>query len=356
MIRKSYYDVLRVTAILLVLLNHLPIYRMFMYQHGVGEVACLVFSVIVRINVPLFAMLSGALLLGRDESYGEVWHKRMKNMLLVTVGCTLLLYLGFVFLRHRPFSVSKLFYGLLAGDLKDFDSYWFLYAYLGFLLFLPLYRSIAQRMNRSDFCLLLGVHAFLFTVIPLANLALKFANLPPVILSNTINTALVRAPLIFYPLMGYYVDKKIDVDAITRRQWMVLALCALLGVILTAGATFVRGITWGYTQGLLNLFTYVLVIVFFLAVKKLCSAKRHGDADAVAPPSLFVKVVTFFSPLCFGVYLLDPLMKLLVYDKLKVATASTIGLPLFSLLMCLFSFVSCAGVTWLFLKVRKTLR
>lgn len=355
MARKAYYDVLRVTAILLVLLNHLPVYRMFMSQHGVGEIPCLIFSVLVRINVPLFAMLSGALLLGRDESYGEIWHKRLKNMLLVTVGCSLLLYLGFVFLRHRPFSVSELVYGLLAGNLKNFDSYWFLYAYLGFLLFLPFFRHIAQRMKPADFCLLLGVHVFLSTVIPLINLVLKFADLPPVVLSDNINTALVRAPLIFYPLIGYFVDKKIDVDAITRRQWLVLCLCASLGVAFTAGATFVQGITWGYTQSFLNLFTYVLVIVFFLVVKKFFSVSRCSDTDVQPAPSFFVRVVSFFSPLCFGVYLLDPLLKLMVYDELKAATVSVVGWPLFSLLMCLVSFLTCACVTWLFLKLRKSL-
>lgn len=154
MLRKPYYDILRVTAIQLVLINHLPIYRLFMSESGMAEAGSLIISVITRINVPLFAMISGALLLGREESYGDIWKKRMKNMLLVTVGCSALLYLAFGLLRDRDLSLDTFLYGLLAGNLKDFDSYWFLYAYIGFLLFLPFYRHIAQQMTKgiSFFC------------------------------------------------------------------------------------------------------------------------------------------------------------------------------------------------------------
>ena len=347
MLRKPYYDILRVTAILLVLINHLPIYRLFMSESGMAEAGSLIISVITRINVPLFAMISGALLLGREESYGDIWKKRMKNMLLVTVGCSALLYLAFGFLRDRDLSLDTFLYGLLAGNLKDFDSYWFLYAYIGFLLFLPFYRHIAQQMTKGDFFLLLGVHATLTTVLPLINLMFKSLDLQQLTISSSISTTIAVTPLVFYPLIGYYVDKKIDVMSISKKGWATLGTATALGIAITAIAVYAEGKAWGFSQHLLNLFTFVIVIVFFLGIKRQC---HQSDANS---PTLFVHTMAFFSPLCFGVYLLDPVLKLALYEPLKSALRPTIGYAGFSIVMCLVSFICCSAATWCFLKVRK---
>lgn len=347
MLRKPYYDILRVTAILLVLINHLPIYRLFMSESGMAEAGSLMISVITRINVPLFAMISGALLLGREESYGDIWKKRMKNMLLVTVGCSALLYLAFGLLRDRDLSLDTFLYGLLAGNLKDFDSYWFLYAYIGFLLFLPFYRHIAQQMTKGDFFLLLGVHATLTTVLPLINLMFKSLDLQQLTISSSISTTIAVTPLVFYPLIGYYVDKKIDVMSISKKGWATLGTATALGIAITAIAVYAEGKAWGFTQNLLNLFTFVVVIAFFLGIKRLYC---QPDSNS---PTLFVRMMTFLSPLCFGVYLLDPVLKLALYEPLKSALRPTIGYAGFSVVMCLVSFVCCSAVTWCFLRVRK---
>lgn len=345
--RKPYYDILRVTAILLVLINHLPIYRLFMSESGMVEAGFLLVSIITRINVPLFAMISGALLLGREESYSVIWKKRMKNMLLVTVGCSTLLYLAFGLLRDRELSLDTFLYGLLAGNLKDFDSYWFLYAYIGFLLFLPFYRHIAQRMTKGDFCLLLGVHAVLSSVLPLINLLFKSLDMKTLTFSSSICTTFAATPLVFYPLIGYYVDKKIDVMAFGKKTWAALISAAALGIATTAVAVYAEGKAWGFSQHLLNTFTFIAVIVFFLGIKRLY---HQSDGNS---PTLFVRTVTFFSPLCFGVYLLDPVLKLAIYEPLKAALRPAIGYSGFSIVMCLTSFICCSAVTWCFLKVRR---
>lgn len=345
--RKPYFDILRVTAIMLVLINHLPIYRLFMQENGMAEAGCLLISVVTRINVPLFAMISGALLLGREESYSVIWKKRMKNMLLVTVGCSALLYLAFGLLRNRDLSLDTFLYGLLAGNLKDFDSYWFLYAYIGFLLFLPFYRHIAQRMTKGDFCLLLGVHATLTTILPLINLMFKSLGLQQLAVSSSINTTIATAPLIFYPLIGYYVDKKIDIMAIGRKGWLALTSAAAIGIVITAAAVYAEGKAWGFSQHLLNMFTFIIVTVFFLNIKRLYH-QSEGNST-----TLFVRTMAFLSPLCFGVYLLDPVLKLALYEPTKSALRPSIGLSGFSLVMCIVSFACCSAVTWCFLKARK---
>lgn len=347
--RKAYYDVLRVTAIVLVLLNHLPAYRLYMQESGMAEAGCLVFSVIIRINVPLFALLSGALLLGRNESYAHIWKHRLSNILLVTLACTVLLYLDFGWLRDRQLSLHDLFYGLLGGNLRDFDSYWFLYAYMGFLLFLPLYRHIAQAMTRQDFYMLLGAHAFLGTLLPLINLLLRFSCCEVITLSGSLNTALAMSPLVFYPLIGFYIDKRVDVEAITLKQWVWMALAVVVGVVIACASTYAEGQIWKFSQSYLGLFTYLIVIVFFLFIKKVYSARERR-------PSAFIRLMSVLSPLCFGVYLFDPILKLLLYEPVKTYTADMFGFFFFSIIMCFISFLCCGTFTWLFLWCRRKIK
>lgn len=317
-------------------------------------------SVFMRINVPLFAMLSGALLLGRQETYTQIFKKRLLKIFMVTFGCSLLLYLSFGLFRNRTLTFHDFLYGFFAGNIKDFDSYWYLYAYMGFLLFLPFYRKIAQQMSRQDFYFLIAIHAVIYTLLPILNLILRFASLPPLVLSTTIDAALAKAPLAFYPLIGYYVDKHIDVMSITKRQWCTILLTLILCLFFTSLFVYIEGTTWRFTQNLLNLTTYINVIIIFLTIKKINFTSNHPNPSNLSNPtnlpnpSNLQSLLFFFSPLTFGVYLLDPIFKLITYEPIKSVLYPNLGYFVFSIIMCFISFICCSMITWLFLKITKS--
>ncbi|MDE6214340.1 MAG: acyltransferase family protein, partial [Lachnospiraceae bacterium] len=121
-----------------------------------------------KINVPLFFMVSGALLLEKQENIVTVLKKRISRVCLVI----LLFELG-IFIECRlyalaqgrdyEFTVKRFIYGVFARELDETGAYWYLYAYLGFLCLLPLLQKLAKQMSRSDFYTLLTLHfVFLF--------------------------------------------------------------------------------------------------------------------------------------------------------------------------------------------------
>ena len=57
--KKVYIELIRVLAFVLVMYNHLPGYTMYMYTKGVKQFVYMYISMITRINVPLFFMISG---------------------------------------------------------------------------------------------------------------------------------------------------------------------------------------------------------------------------------------------------------------------------------------------------------
>ena len=79
--RKTYIDFLRIVAIYMVLFNHSgkngmmlftisrqsPFYPFYLFN-----------SIFIKIAVPLFLMISGTLLLGKNESYGDIVKRFIK--------------------------------------------------------------------------------------------------------------------------------------------------------------------------------------------------------------------------------------------------------------------------------------
>ena len=70
--RRSYLDVIRILASFLVCFNHSEGFHIFLDQQADGSLVSwlmVLIPVITRVHLPLFIMITGALTLGRAESY-----------------------------------------------------------------------------------------------------------------------------------------------------------------------------------------------------------------------------------------------------------------------------------------------
>lgn len=332
---------MRIVAILLVLYNHLPGYHLF--HQGTGAMLCvgLLLSVLTRIGVPLFAMVSGALLLGRNESYADLW-RRISRMLAVVVIFEALLYAEYHFMRGNPLSLPDFVRGMLAGTLKDMVSYWFLYAYIGFLLMLPFLRRVAQQMTRADFLWLVGLHILLTTGPTLASFVCKVCGWPALTVSKSLEVSLSSVTLYFYPLIGYWIDRHVDASRLPRRWWTTLAAATLAGMLLSAWMTWRYNALFAtHSQSYLGLTVYVTAAAVFLWVK------RTFDADFTARRPWLSERLCLVGQLVFGVYLLDQSLKLLVYERMSDTLRPALGTLGFSLLWCVVSLIICGAVTWI---------
>ena len=92
--RKLHIEMLRIIAVVMVVLNHSDLY----YTYYTNTDSVLTFSVslllscICRINVPLFMMITGALLIPKAESWSVIFKKRISRMLVVLVAFSALMY------------------------------------------------------------------------------------------------------------------------------------------------------------------------------------------------------------------------------------------------------------------------
>ena len=134
--RSQYLDLLRIMAIFMVLYNHHSVYNFFLIRgkdDWIG-VFSMVLSILSKCGPPLFFMISGALLLGKEESFTHIFTHRILRFLIVMALCTL-------WSCWRNLNVTD----IVTVFTRKLN--WYLYAYLAFLLLLPLMRILARGMD-----------------------------------------------------------------------------------------------------------------------------------------------------------------------------------------------------------------
>lgn len=346
--KKVYYEWIRLIACFFVIFNHLKGYVLFMNASGIKQAFYMVLSVITKINVPLFFMVSGALLLEKQENIVTVLKKRISRVCLVI----LLFELG-IFIECRlyalaqgrdyEFTVKRFIYGVFARELDETGAYWYLYAYLGFLCLLPLLQKLAKQMSRSDFYTLLTLHFVFLFLFPVCNLLLTVTGNDSISIAGEFSVPLATSAAFFYPLVGYYLDHKIDILTISKGKWVRLVAAALTGIVLSCLCVYLDGVAG---ENYISLFDYLLAIAVFLFIKYAVTIRIP-----ILSAGRIAEEVCFMGSLTFGIYLLDHYFKLVLYSGYEAFAESFLPSLFASFGWCVISMFLGGMVTWILKKL-----
>lgn len=290
--RQVQLDILRCMATYLVVLLHvISPYLNNPAHHGLGLwTACNLLAFLCQAGVPLFFMLSGCLLLGREETLdcAAFYKKRLRRLLVPFLCWQVLYYLEgcladglapslLQFVRDLAFRGSK--YHL-----------WFVYQIMAIYLLLPFLKRITDAVSR-------GQLLWLIFLIILPTTLLRFVNVVESVVWISPFSALMENYIAFF-LLGHYLQKY---PPGRYERWGVYA----------AALVFVRIGLWGNrffsTPDRLNLIfnegyaipQYLTAAALFLLVDRLCRLHPPGEGTARRAKAL--------SGLSFGVYLAHPL-------------------------------------------------
>ncbi|MBQ8376668.1 MAG: acyltransferase family protein [Akkermansia sp.] len=236
---KTYLDILRLVAILLVVFNHTNGFYCSPYS-GVSDWEywwLLLQNQVVKMAVPLFFMVTGALLLAREESIGDIWRKRILRFIVVFFIIAVVQYAFFCYWNDEsfsPFHIYKLMYCNL-GEHNSFYADWFLYAYVGMLIMLPFLRIVAKNISVRLFAYLFGVQVLFCCVLPVLSLCLgkymAYSEFNDWIPFHQETKALPFAAgyCAFYVLTGYVLEHKISMN--TWNKYRFKAILSAVGCL-----------------------------------------------------------------------------------------------------------------------------
>jgi surface polysaccharide O-acyltransferase-like enzyme len=215
---------MRILAFMMVVFNHVFHYLFYGLEVSYEWNITAVLIVIAKPAVPIFMMISGALLLRKEYSSKELRNK------IISVFLTLFLFsLFYYFFDPALQETDKSFIFLfLSGQISN--ALWYMYAYLAFLLVLPFMKKMVDTFSERDymkFFLVLFLFSMTFPYL------LRFLGAD---ISGNDFVKLTFSPYLLYFVFGhYYVNVKNSKLELVHNRAYVIPLTYLATLIFSAG-------------------------------------------------------------------------------------------------------------------------
>lgn len=298
---KIYYiDNLRALACLSVVLIHCfttYLDNATIYEAGiVRSLAWTEILVIVcRWAVPVFFMISGALLLnpGKEISWGKIKSYALRIVAVLLVFGTLFSCIEMLY-DTKTFDIFMIPEGVLRViQGQSWAHLWYLYDLLGIYLILPLLRSFVCVASRRDLEKMLIILAVFTLVIPSVNAALEIS----------INVLLWLNSSVFYVLLGWYLrsynNPAIGAYAMAVASVLLMAAVTAVGILM-----FDTYLSWAW--GPASPFVASQATAVFLFAKK-----------RLNKPLIFRSFLSLIARLSFAIYVLHPVVTNFLYKAIN---------------------------------------
>ncbi len=345
--RKIHIDFIRIVAIYLVLFNHTGTkgYMLFTIRQGSFFYPIYIFNaILIKIAVPLFFMVSGALVLKKEESYPEIIRRFFKfSFILIVASIISYLYRSFR-LGESPFSVKEFLVMIYTQPIGV--ALWYLYAYLAFLLMYPILHCVAVNMDKHGFLWIILMYGFIssLTIIEFVISRGKYthyAGFSFFIQNNTF----------FYPIMGYYIENKMEKSDFSIRRFILLTIASIVSISTCSALTHWKcTITGEWNES--NCQTFFNTLIFIPSFTVYYGFKMFFEKH---PPSeKHCELISSIGGATFGLYLIENICRketMFVYGFLSkripsllacwiwIAFAFTVGIA-FTLLLKRIKIVS----------------
>ena len=344
---------MRIIACALVIFNHLPGYMLYSTTTGVRQFIYMCITMITRINVPLFFMISGALLFQKNEDMVTVFRKRVLRI----AGILILFNIIMVFIQKCvAIDAGTEYHITFASFIRDFlrnnipgtDSYWYLYSYLGILVALPFLQRMAKGITKTEVCVLAFIHFISSSFLPVANILMKqYGKNGGYALSGNFVVPFAFEKAFFYTIVGYYLEYHVQIEKIKRKHIVLLIAAASAGILISNACTYLDWkINGEYSQNYVQLFDYITTITAFIIIKYLFVMKKKADSHRGIK-----KTVCFLGSMTFGIYLLDPCLRMLFYGRYEAAVSRTLPTLIISAGWILISMALGTFITWISRKI-----
>lgn len=192
--RNSGFDFMKIFAIFFVIYTHVgyncnTVFAPVSFTSPTYWISCIL-GVFCRVAVPLFFMVSGALLLNKTETLKVIFTKRILRFAVVLVVISAVTYMLLWNKHSIPGFVTALY------SFKTAPSMWYLYSYIELLLLLPFLRKLAQAMTAKDYLYYFILQVVFVSLLPAFETVTGF---PPVNL-----TIVLTVKNVFYFMMGHF--------------------------------------------------------------------------------------------------------------------------------------------------------
>jgi surface polysaccharide O-acyltransferase-like enzyme len=307
--RKMSYDLLRVISIYMVISIHVVSGIPYSYQNFPDFITIALVSCINSISVPLFFMLSGALLLDVQQplALADLFKKRIKRIFIPFVLWSYI----YLVARSVTGKIHLNFYTILSIIREPaYYQFWFIYTILAIYLILPFIQKLVINLNKRLFEYALFLWFLFGLIVPMLGLINR-----NFILSKHFDLNFINGYLGYF-ILGYYLRKYP-----LKYKNLDMFVVSLFSILLALGATVIElnlkseGEWIGvFMNSYLNPFTAITASGVFSIIQNY----EEKLSNKVKIRNLLIK----FSELSFGVFyvhmLILNLLNLIYLPKLPI--------------------------------------
>lgn len=270
--KKLYIEFIRIAACFCVIFTHTMERGYFLFsvfpQSSLQYWLYMMLSVFCKAAVPMFFTISGALLLKKEETLKDLYQKRVLKMIAVLVLFSFLYYLRSIIDNLGAFSL-KLFVNDLLISNWNF-TYWYLYAFIIFLVSVPFLRILAKNMKKEHFYYLFLLGMIFKAAVPITEYLVWQGSEA---LNGSIRSIWTVSDIVIYPMLGYFLETQVEIKNIKKwlfPLWIVNIVLILVTCILTCYQTSITGVCEeSRSQTFFNCFTLWNITTIFISVKYL---------------------------------------------------------------------------------------
>ncbi len=330
-------ELMRIIAAFFVIFNHTGNTGFFLFSlsdsQSIQYWIYLFISIFCKLSVPLFFMIAGALLLNRQgETLKKLWGHRVAHIVFILVAWSFFYYMVAVCQGTEAFDI-KHFISRLYDRTWNF-SYWYLYAYIAFLISLPLLQRLAQNLTDKEYTYMFLVYIVFMMIVPSVQYLLFQGKHH---LNGSFSLGWLSAQIVIFPLAGYFLSFR-KKDFWTGKRILILWAVNILTILLSAYLTYYRAQIMGVcTEGKSQAFHSTFVLINCVAVFVTCQyMNEHSQLI-----KKFAKPITSLGGCMLGVYLLHinikswPILK----DGMRQLFIDQMGAP-----VMLYAFTLCGAV------------
>ncbi len=342
--RILYLDQLRSLAIICVIIGHVCTF------FGEGSYVNWMFSTavisIVRVGVPLFLMVSGALLLNRKLKISVFFKKRARSVVVPFI-CWAAIYsiFGLLYFSYLPSYEPTLqyFIDVFFGFKGVSSILWFIWFLLGIYLLIPILNSfiLDKGFEGANYLLLL---IFVFSIL----FSVGFFTDP---LKNLFRSIYYFVNAIAYYILGYYIHNK-KFNCSHEKLVVIGFILFIFGAL----CNFYSMYSIDYGSWSINKLDFFNIFVIFEAsgvflMFRYFNVKMISKKLKPLKETVFAKLVVSYSTCTFGIFFLHWLIVNYMaynrfFEQFKVGKAY-IWIPIFSLAIILL----CWAIIWILSKI-----
>ncbi|MBO6110674.1 MAG: acyltransferase [Methanobrevibacter sp.] len=322
--RIAYYDNLRVLAIFGIIAIH--VFQLWHHGEKVNGMYIYMFSEIVRYAVPIFLMLSGALLLNRDIDLNHFLKHRLTRITYPFLFFLIIAFLLSLF-TDKTFSYNI------------FSHSWYFWMIFGVYLSIPIINKFIQHASVREIEYFLAV----FIIASVFYQFILYYNV-----ENYFNLNFFAAPIGFL-VLGYYLsirDFKIDSRKLIILMFAVFVIATSMKMLST-GAIMPKSFALNYeaTQSAV-LDSWVDVSIFaILQAGSLFVLMKHLNFTG------FRKAIVSLSNLSYGMYLINSIIMFYITPFFVNLPRNGFEICIVIVLMSVFVFVVSWVMIWVLSKV-----